>query len=187
MDRIDVLISAEEIQTAVARVAQQISTDYRGRPLTILGVMTGSLMFLADLIRQLDMPLQVGMIQASSYRGTQTTPGMLRINADFLPRLENRDVLLLDDIFDTGQTLNALCMRLADPAATSGSPGTPRSLKSAVLLWKTGRQTVAMQPDYFGFRIPDQFVVGYGLDFNNEYRHLPYVGVVHPATPLPVA
>ncbi len=187
MDRIDVLISAEQIRTAVNRVAQQISTDYHNRPLTILGVMTGSLMFLADLIRQLDMPLQVGMIQASSYRGTQTTPGTLRINADFLPRLEDRDVLLLDDIFDTGQTLSALCTHLAAPAVPSASPGKPRSLKAAVLLWKEGRQTVTMQPDYFGFRIPDQFVVGYGLDFNNEYRHLPYVGVVHPVTPLPVA
>src|SRR5689334_601312 len=121
------LISADEIQAAVAELAVQIENEYRGKPLTIVGVLTGSLMLLADLVRRVDLPLRVGLVQASSYRGKVTRPGDLELNASLTPDLTGRHVLLLDDIFDTGRTLAALVERLSREDVAS--------LKSAVLLW----------------------------------------------------
>jgi len=167
-------ISQTEIASAVEMLAARISRDYADRPLTIIGVLTGSVVFLADLMRQISIPHQIGMIQASSYRGTATSPEKLRINLDFLPELRDRDVLLVDDIFDTGRTISALMEQLAHQE--------PHSIHSAVLLWKTSRREVNAVPDYHCFQIPDQFVVGYGLDFNHQYRHLPYLGVLEPAS-----
>jgi hypoxanthine phosphoribosyltransferase len=168
--RLKVLLTEAEISAGIARLAEQIAAEYRGRPLTALGVLTGSLIFLADLIRRLDFPLQVGLIQASSYRGPTTAPGALTIAAAAMPEIAGRDVLLLDDIFDTGQTL----ARVLDEVAKMR----PATLRSAVLLWKEGRQRVTITPDYHCFRIPDVFVVGYGLDYNDECRHLPYVAAL---------
>ena len=166
-----VLIPADRIQERVEALARQIAEDYRERrPLTIIGVLTGSLMFLADLVRRLDLPHRIGLIQASSYRGPTTTPGPLTISPELLPDVRGRHVLLLDDILDTGQTLSHLVRRL-------NTLGTA-SLRVAVLLRKQGRQKLALEPDYTGFDIPDAFVVGYGLDYNDEYRHLPFVGVL---------
>lgn len=167
-----VLLSESEIQKGVAELARTLDQEYRGRPLTVLGVLTGSLVFLADLIRRLDFPLRVGLIQASSYRGETTVPGALAIGDLPLPDLADRDVLLLDDIFDTGQTLAGL-LKIVEQKQ-------PRTLRSAVLLWKADRQRVSLTPDFHCFRIPDRFVVGYGLDYNDDYRHLPYVGVLDP-------
>lgn len=164
------LISAEAIQTAVYDLGRRLSDDYADRPLTILGVLTGSIMLVTDLMRQIAIPHQVGLLQASSYRDGDTSPGELRINAEFLPRLEGRDVLLVDDILDTGRTLS----RLLDEVRRLE----PRSVRTAVLLWKRSRTVVDLTPDYVCFEIPDEFVVGYGLDFNGEYRHLPYIGAV---------
>jgi len=163
----EILIPAERIQDRVGEMARQIALDYRDRPVTIIGVLTGSLMFLADLVRHLDLPLRIGLIQASSYRGAATTPGALHVQPELMPDVRGRHILLLDDILDTGQTLGSLVrhLRSCDVA----------SLRVAVLLRKRGRQTVPLEPDYCGFDIPDVFVVGYGLDFNDEYRHLPYV------------
>jgi len=167
---VKVILTETEIRAGVARLAQQIAGEFRGRPLTVLGVLTGSLIFLSDLIRQLDLPLQVGLIQASSYRGRATSPGALAIAESAMPDIAGRDVLLLDDIFDTGQTLARVLDSLAQLQ--------PASLRSAVLLWKEGRQRVSITPDYHCFRIPDVFVVGYGLDYNDDYRHLPYVAAL---------
>lgn len=165
-----ILIPAERIQQRVGELGRQIAADYQGRPVTIVGVLTGSLIFLADLIRRLDLPLRVGLIQASSYRGATTTPGELRIQPELTPDVSGRHVLLLDDILDTGQTLGRLVGHLHDLGAAS--------VRVAVLLRKRGRQQVPLEPDYCGFDIPDAFVVGYGLDYNDEYRHLPYVAVL---------
>ena len=167
------LLDEQAIQQAVDRLAQQLAADYAGRPLTVLGVLTGSIIFLSDVIRRIDLPLRVGLIQASSYRGKATTPGELSVNASLVPDITGRHVVLLDDIFDTGRTLARLM-------ETIGGMG-PASLKSAVLLWKEGRQEVEITPDYHGFRIPDVFVVGYGLDYNDEYRHLPYLAALEEA------
>ena len=138
--------------------------------MTIIGVLTGCLMFLADLVRHLDLPLRIGLIQASSYRGAVTTPGQLHVSPELLPDIRGHHVLLLDDILDTGQTLAHLVPHLQSLK--------PASLRVAVFLRKIGRQQVAVEPDYFGFEIPDAFVIGYGLDYNDQYRHLPYVAVL---------
>lgn len=166
------LLSEQEINGGIDRLAAEISQHYAGRPLTIIGVLTGSMVLLADLIRRLDLPLRVGVIQARSYRGAATRPGRLEINDSMLPDIRARDVLLLDDIFDTGHTLFAL---LAQMHALGAS-----SVRSAVLLRKRGRQEVDLRPDHVAFEIPDEFVVGYGLDYQDAYRHLPYVAVLEP-------
>ena len=167
---VKMLISAERIQARVAELGRRIEADYHDRPMTIVGVLTGSLMFLADLVRHLDLPLRIGLIQASSYRGETTTPGTLRVDPALLPDVRGRHVLLLDDILDTGQTLSHLVKHISSVGAAS--------LRVAVLLRKEGRQQVPVTADYFGFDIPDEFVVGYGLDYNDEYRNLPYIGVI---------
>jgi hypoxanthine phosphoribosyltransferase len=172
------LLAATAIQERVAELAEQITRDYHRRPVTIVGVLTGCLMFLADLVRHLDLPLRIGLIQASSYRGAVTAPGELRVQPELLPDLRGRDVLLLDDILDTGYTL----ARLHGHLQTLG----PTSVRTVVLLRKRGRQEVPFEPDYCGFDIPDAFVVGYGLDYNDEYRHLPYLAVL-PDDPPPAA
>lgn len=166
------ILSEPELRAGVARLAAEIERDFRGRPLTILGVMTGSVVLLADLIRLLDLPLRVGVLQASSYRG-EMSRGELIVNAELMPDITQRDVLLVDDIFDTGHTLNVLHDRLCSMGA--------RSVRTAVLLRKEGRQEVDYAPDYVAFYIPDLFVVGYGLDFRDEYRNLPFVAALEPS------
>jgi len=161
------LLTEEEIRQGVKTLAQALHRQYAGRPLTILGGLTGSLVLVADLMRQLDIPLQVGVIQTRSYRGPSTRPGELLINNTMLPDVKGRDVLLVDDIFDTGRTLTALIEQLKTLE--------PRSIRSAVLLVKQGRQEVSLRPDYVAFEIPDAFVVGYGLDYQDAYRNLPYL------------
>jgi len=164
------LIEEHEIRSVVAALGKQIANEYRGQPLTVLGVLTGSIVFLSDLIRTIDLPLRVGLIQASSYRGATTEPLELRINDSLLPDIYDRAVLLVDDIFDTGDTLSALLSTIRRYS--------PRSVRSAVLLWKTGKAQVDVQPDYHCFQIPDRFVVGYGLDYNDDHRHLPFIAAL---------
>ncbi len=165
-----VLLTQEQLRDGVARLSREITATYDTRPLTIIGVLTGSVVLLADLIRLLDMPLRVGVVQASSYRGAATTRGPLVVNSDMMPDIAGRDVLLVDDIYDTGHTLVEV-MELMDEM-------NPRSIRSAVLLRKRGRQEVNLAPDFVGFEIPDEFVVGYGLDYQDTYRNLPYLGVL---------
>lgn len=165
-----VLIPAEAIQRRVDELGREIAAAYPNhQPVTIVGVLTGCLVFLADLIRRLDMPLRISLIQASSYRGETTQAGELLLGAEMLPDLTGRDVLLIDDILDTGRTISKIAERLK----ALGS----RSVRAAVLLRKRGRQEVPFEPDFCGFEIPNEFVVGYGLDYNDEYRHLPFIGI----------
>jgi len=137
---------------------------------TIIGVLTGSIILLADLIRLIDAPTRVGVLQASSYRGVSTTPGELVIESELMLDVRGRDVLLVDDIFDTGHTLE----RVFDKVLDFG----PTSLRSAVLLRKKARQQSQYNPDFVAFDIPDEFVVGYGLDFEDMYRNLPHLAVL---------
>ncbi len=169
---VEPLISEVRIRARLFELGRQIQDDYRDRPLTIVAVLTGSLIALSDLVRQIQIPLRIALVQASSYRGATTTATTLVINDAFAPDVQGRDVLLLDDILDTGQTLSTLVQHIKDRGAAS--------VRTAVLLRKVGRQVVPVEPDYCGFSIPDEFVVGYGLDFNDDYRHLPYVGVLRP-------
>jgi hypoxanthine phosphoribosyltransferase len=152
-------------------MARRISEHYGQRPLTIIGVLTGSVVVLADLIRLLEMPLRVGVVQASSYRGG-VTRGPVAVNSELMPDIAKRDVLLVDDIFDTGHTL----VEVIDLMDALG----PKSIRSAVLLRKEGRQETALTPDFVAFDIPDEFVVGYGLDYHDAYRNLPYVAALGP-------
>lgn len=173
MSKIRCLLTETEIAQAVTHLGQQVTADFAGQQLTVLGVLTGSIVLVTDLMRRIELPHQLGLVQASSYRGESTHAGELRINLDFLPEIRGRDVLLVDDIFDTGRTLTRIMEQL--------ELFEPRRVRSAVLLWKKSCSEVATVPDYFCFEIPDEFVVGYGLDYNGEYRHLPYIGVVENA------
>jgi hypoxanthine phosphoribosyltransferase len=164
------LLSQNELKEGVARVAREVAACYEQRPLTIIGILTGSVVLLADLIRLLDMPLRVGVLQARSYHGATTNRGDLIFNQDLMPDVAGRDVLLVDDIFDTGHTLLQVIDRIQALA--------PRSVRSLVLLYKEGRQEVDLTPDFVGFRIPDEFVVGYGLDYEDEYRNLPFLAAL---------
>jgi hypoxanthine phosphoribosyltransferase len=166
----EVLLTEEQIRLRIEEIAVEIRREYSGQPFTVVGVLTGSLVFLADLIRKIDLPLQIGLLAASSYRGTATKPGHLVIQDGLLLDITGRHLLVLDDILDTGQTISKIVDHLKSRGAAS--------VKTCVLLRKIGRQEIAFEPDYVGFPIPDKFVVGYGLDFNDEYRHLPYIGVL---------
>ncbi len=164
-----ILLSQTEIASGVEGLATAIESQWGRRPMTLVGILTGSLVLVADLIRLLHMPIRVDFIQASSYRGN-VRPGDLRLNPALQPDVQGRDVLLVDDIFDTGHTLVQVMAELERHH--------PKSVHTAVLLRKSARCEVDFQPDYVAFDIPDEFVVGYGLDYNDEFRNLPYVGVL---------
>ncbi|MCA9139353.1 MAG: hypoxanthine phosphoribosyltransferase [Planctomycetales bacterium] len=165
-----ILLDEDQLQAGVERLATEIDRFYGSkRPLTVIAVMTGSLVLFADLIRRLSMPQRVGVIQASSYRGG-TESGELAVNSNMLIDVKGRDVLLVDDIFDTGRTLDHLTGLIRGLGA--------KSTKTAVLLHKHRQHAVSLRPDFVGFEIPDEFVVGYGLDYMDMYRNLPYLAVL---------
>jgi hypoxanthine phosphoribosyltransferase len=166
------LLSKEKLHDGVTRMADQIAACYENRQLTIVGVLTGSVVLMADLIRLIDLPMRVGVLQASSYRGATTTRGELVINSELMLDISGRDVLLVDDIFDTGHTLSKTVAKMREFE--------PTSIRSAVLLRKHGRQEVEYLPDFVAFDIPDEFVVGYGLDYEDMYRNLPYLAALEP-------
>ena len=166
-----ILLNENRLHHGIEKLAAGITETYGDHPLTIVGIMTGSIILMADVVRLLEMPLRVGVVQTSSYQGTGRRK--LKINAEMMPDITGRDVLLLDDIFDTGHTLAEV--------TTLMNQLEPASLRSAVLLSKTGRQQVDLKPDFVVFEIPDEFVVGYGLDYQDEYRNLPYVAALEPA------
>ena len=165
-------LSKEDLHDGVMRMADAISACYADRQLTIVGVLTGSVVLMADLIRAIDLPMRVGVLQASSYRGATTTRGQLVINSELMLDISGRDVLLVDDIFDTGHTLVRTLEKMRDFE--------PTSIKSAVLLRKNGRQEIDYTPDFVAFDIPDEFVVGYGLDYEDMYRNLPFLAALEP-------
>jgi hypoxanthine phosphoribosyltransferase len=167
------ILSSKQIGEGVEKLAAQLRDIYGERPVTIVAILTGSLVLLADLIRQLEMPLRVALIQASRHR-TPDQPGVTTVEEDsILPKLKNRDVLVIDDIFDTGHTLIEVIAQLLHHE--------PKSLRTAVLMRKIGRSEVAIHPDIVMFEIPDEFVVGYGLDYEDRFRNLPYVAALEPA------
>lgn len=164
-----VLIPEETIQKRVRSLAAEIARDYRGRDLVLVALLNGTVMFLADLIRHLQLPLRLDFIGVSSY-GTGTEPGELVLTKELRLDVKGRDVLLVDDILDTGRTLKRVKGTLRALK--------PRSLKSCVFLNKEARRVEKIRAEYIGFEIPDYFVVGYGLDFAERYRNLPFVGVL---------
>jgi len=168
-----VLLDETELNDGVHRLADEIDQYYDSRhPLTVIAVMTGSLVLFADLIRRLSMPQRVGVVQASSYRGG-TVSGELHVDSQMMIDVTGKDVLLVDDIFDTGRTLDRLKKMLLEDCGAS-------SIKTAVLLHKQRAHSVELRPDFVAFEIPDEFVVGYGLDYLDMYRNLPYLAVLEP-------
>jgi hypoxanthine phosphoribosyltransferase len=168
------LLTEEQLSQGVQRLAAEIRQHYQDRPLTIIGVLIGSIVFLVDLIRRLDLPLRVNLVQARSDHQGSTRPGPLVIDLDLLSSdVRGRDVLMVDDIFDTGNTLWELLPQIDELG--------PTSVRSAVLLRKSGRSQVPIKPDFVAFDIPDAFVVGYGLAYRDAYRNLPYVAVLEPS------
>ena len=163
------LISEDALQARVKEVAKDIQRDAGGEPLLLLGVLKGAFMFMADLMRQIQGDVTCDFISVSSYVGT-TSSGEVQIRKDVDSPLEGRRVIIVEDIVDTGLTLHYLQGILKNR--------NPASLKSACLLSKPSRRKTAVPVDYVGFEIEDKFVVGYGLDFNERYRNLPYIGLV---------
>jgi hypoxanthine phosphoribosyltransferase len=170
--RVDVLITQEEIRRRVRELAAEISEDYRGRTPLFVGILKGSTLFLADLIRELEIPHEVDFISISSYGNAQTSSGVVRLLKDLECDITGRDVVLVEDIVDTGLTLHYIRQNLE----TRG----PGSLRVVALLDKQERREVTVQVEYVGFVIPDRFVVGYGLDYAELYRGLPHVAVLTP-------
>ncbi len=166
-----ILISEEEIRAKVGELGTLISADYNGRAVTLVSVLKGSLPFMADLMRAIDVPVQIDLMEVSSYGGATTeTSGLVRILKDLSSSIAGRDVLIVEDIIDTGLTLNYLLRYLRGKS--------PASLRICALLDKPARRLVEIPIDYTGFTIPDEFVVGYGLDFGEFYRNLPFIGVL---------
>lgn len=166
-----VLISDKQIAARVRDMAVQIERDFRGREMVVVSLLNGTVMFLADLIRHFSLPLRLDFMGVSSY-GLGTESGDLVFTKELRLDVKGRDVLLVDDILDTGRTLHKVLGKMRALK--------PRRVKTCVLLDKTSRRVERVEADYTGFQIPDFFVVGYGLDFAERYRNLPFVGVLHP-------
>jgi hypoxanthine phosphoribosyltransferase len=167
---IEVLITTDEIQKRIADMGADIARDYGGKNPLMIGVLKGACTFLSDLMRAIDIPLGIEFMAISSYGGSMRTSGEVRILKDLDVAIEGRHILVVEDIVDTGLTLNYLLANLKSRGAAS--------VKLAALLDKFERREKKVPIDYLGFQIPDKFVVGYGLDFAERYRNLPYIGVV---------
>jgi hypoxanthine phosphoribosyltransferase len=167
-----VLITSEEIQGRVAELGLELGRDYQGKSPLFIGVLRGAIMFVADLIRIAPLPLQVDFMAVASYGSSTTSSGVVRILKDLDEDIRDRHVIVVEDVLDTGLTLNYLLKNLKTRQ--------PASLEVCALLVKKNKQQVRVRPKYTGFDIPDEFVVGYGLDYNERYRNLPFVGTLKP-------
>jgi len=170
--RLNPFISHEQIASIVKDLADQISKDYSGRELVLVCILKGAFMFLSDLVRHLQIPVQIDFVRLASYGTGMKTSGMIEITKDIEISLEGKDVLIIEDIIDSGRTLQFLRDRL--------SLSSPHSVKICALLDKKARREVEIEADYLGKEIDNVFVVGYGIDFNETYRHLPEIYYVTP-------
>lgn len=166
--KIDVFLSEAQIGARVQELAAKINQDYQGGDLLVLGILNGSYVFLADLLRAVKVPMMMDFMKASSYEGTEST-GKVKISLDTKLDIKGKDVLIVEDIVDTGHTMKALLSELQSRG--------PRSLKLASLLYKPARNIHPVKIDYLGFEIEDKFVIGYGLDYDGRYRELPFIGI----------
>ena len=166
-----VLITQSQIARRVKELSAELERDYAGRELVVVSLLNGTVMFLADLIRHLSLPLRLDFIGVSSY-GAGTTSGDLVFTKELRLDVKGRDVLLVDDILDTGRTMKRVLGKLSQLK--------PRRIRTCVLLDKPARRVEKVRADYIGFQIPDLFVIGYGLDYAERYRNLPFVGVLKP-------
>ncbi|MDE3024054.1 MAG: hypoxanthine phosphoribosyltransferase [Acidobacteriota bacterium] len=169
----EVLIEADALQQRVAELGEEISADYAGRDLLLVGVLKGAVFFMADLMRHLAIPCEIDFMAISSYGDSTDSSGVVRILKDLDINIEGRHVLVVEDIIDSGLTLSYLIRNLEARA--------PATLEVCALLTKPERREIDVPVRYVGFEIPNRFVIGYGLDFAERYRNLPYVGVLDPA------
>lgn len=166
------LFDEEQIQVRVRELAKEISKDYMGKELLVVGLMSGVFMFMSDLVKQIEIPHEIQFVTVSSYGKGTVSSGNVKIKKDLDTPVYGKHVLLVDEICDSGGTMASLEALMRDRGAAS--------VKSCVLLNKTARRTVSVVPDYIGMVCPDEFVVGYGMDFVEKYRSLPYVGILKP-------
>ena len=173
----EILIDEETLQRRIAELGEEVSADYAGRDLLLVGVLKGAVFFMSDLMRRLTIPCEIDFMAISSYGAATDSSGVVRILKDLDINIEGRDVLVVEDIIDSGLTLSYLLrtMRARDPA----------SLEICALMTKPERREIDVPVRYVGFEIPNRFVIGYGLDFGERYRNLPYVGVLDPALVAP--
>ena len=171
-DIAEVLVDERTIAAKVRELGGRIATDYSGKDLVLVSILKGALPFLADLMRQIQIPLSLDFLEVSSYGASTESSGVVRILKDLANPIEGRDVLVVEDIFDTGSTLAFVVDHLRSQR--------PASVRLCTLLDKPARRIVPMAIDYRGFEIPDKFVVGYGLDYAEKYRNLPFIGVLRP-------
>lgn len=169
-DVAEILYTESQLSEIVTRMGRQISEDYRDKNLFMISVLKGSLIFMADLMRAVTVPCSIDFLSVSSYGGGTTTTGAVRILKDLDDPLEGKDLLIVEDILDSGVTLSFLMKHL--------SARNPRSIRLCTLLDKPERRRVDVHADYVGARVPDKFIVGYGLDYAEKYRNLPYIGVL---------
>ncbi len=173
MDEIsEVLLTADDIAKRVKELGEEITRDYEGRDLVVIGILKGAIPFMADLIREIKVPLEYDLIAVSSYGASTRSSGIVQIRKDLDTSIEEKHVLIVEDVVDTGLTLKYLCENLRSRH--------PASLRVCTLLDKPSRREVEIVPEYNGFVIPDRFVVGYGLDYAGRYRQFPFVGVLKP-------
>ncbi len=166
-----ILFHEQTILSRLDEIAREITDAYREKDLTIIAVLNGSLIFTADLLRRIPLPLKLDCLSVSSYHGGTESTGTVTFDQLSLPEIDGRHVLIVDDILDSGRTLHAICGKLRAEAA-------PLSVKICVLLRKKKERAEEMEADWVGFEIGDEFVIGYGLDFDERYRNLPFVGVL---------
>lgn len=168
----EILIEEKELVKKISEMGRRISEDYRGKNLLMVSVLKGSVVFMADLMRAIDIPARLDFMSVSSYGSGVKTSGVVKIVKDLDIKIEGYDLLIVEDILDSGMTLGYLKNMLQSR--------NPKSVRIATLLDKPERRKVDITADYTGFVIPDQFVVGYGLDYNEKYRNLPFVGILKP-------
>ena len=165
-----VLVSEEELKKINQRLGAQITEDFKDKNLLVVGILKGSIYFMTDLTRYIDLPLKIDFLAVSSYGSGTKSSGAVKIEKDIDINLEGYDILIVEDILDSGRTLNYVCELLRSRG--------PKSISIATLLYKPERRVVDLTPDYVGCDVPDEFVVGYGLDYDQKYRNLSYIGAL---------
>ena len=171
-DVLRVLFTEEELRAKVQEMGRQITEDYRGKNLMLVTVLKGAVVYMADLMRAIDVPAEIDFMVVSSYGSGVKSSGVVKIVKDLDVPLADKDILIVEDILDSGLTLSYIKKILQDRG--------PRSIKVATLLDKPSRRKVDLAADYIGFSVPDEFVIGYGLDYDEKYRNLPYIGILKP-------
>lgn len=169
MEEINVLINKAKLEKRIEEMAKQIQKDYEGKELVFIGILKGSVMFMTELAKNIKTNVALDFMDVSSYEGTEST-GKVKINKDVRDSIEGKDVIIVEDIIDTGRTLTYVRDYLKQK--------NPNSIKIATMLSKPSRRVIELNVDYIGFAIEDKFVVGYGLDYNEKYRNLPYIGYI---------